>query len=151
MSTRQKYNEGVATIALLAERWPAAFFVPEHRRKPLKVGTHQDIVAAGLGEITPSQLSSALRVYCSNRRYMDRLRPNAMRIDLNGDPAGFVNSVDAKRATDELARRLLKKAARLETAPSAGPTHSSPAPMSEQPRKLSLSDLRAAAQARRAS
>jgi sRNA-binding protein len=81
---------------------------------------------------------------------MERLRPNAMRVGLVGEAAGFVNSIDAKRASDALAQRLLKVAARREAARSAGPVHSSPAPMSERPRRLSLSDLRAAAMARKA-
>lgn len=147
---RRRYTEALAGIALLQERWPRAFFMPEHRRKPLKVGIRQDIIAAGLGELTPGQLSNALRIYCRNRRYLERLRPNAMRIDLNGDGAGFVNSVDAKRAVDELARRFLKAAARREAARSAGPTHSSPAPMSERPKRLGLADLKIHALARRA-
>lgn len=60
-SKRRKYSEGVATIAALEERWPKTFFVPEHRREPLKVGIRQDIVAAGLGDLTLSQLSIALK------------------------------------------------------------------------------------------
>jgi ProP effector len=111
---KRRYTESVAGIALLAEKYPRTFFTPEHRRKPLKIGIRQDIIADGFGALTPPDLANTLRVYCRNRRYLERLRPNAMRIDLNGDGAGFVNSVDAKRATDELARGLLKAAARRE-------------------------------------
>jgi sRNA-binding protein len=144
---RRGYADGVAGIALLEERWPRAFFVPEHRRKPLKVGIRQDIVAAGLGDLTPGQLSNALRVYCRNRRYLERLRPNAARVDLNGEFAGYVNAVDAKRATEDLARRFLKVAARRQ-AVAAAPVHSSPAPMSERPKRLGLADLRQLARER---
>jgi ProP effector len=148
---KRKYAEGVAGIAVLEERWPKACFMPEHRRKPLKVGIRQDIVAAGFNELKPNVLGHALRIYCCNRRYLERLRPNAMRIDLNGDPAGYVNSVDAKRATEELARRFLKVAARRQAAHSTEPVHSSPVAMSSgRPRRLTLSDLKMHALARRA-
>lgn len=73
-----------------------------------------------------------------------------MRINLHGEPAGFVNSVDAKRATDELARRLVKMAARREANAVSRPVHSSPAPMSERPKRLGLADLKMHALARRA-
>lgn len=66
-----------------------------------------------------------------------------MRIDLNGEAASYVNAVDAKRADDELMRRRVKTEARREA--TVGPVHSSPAPMSERPKRLSLGDLKRSA------
>ena len=118
------------------------------KRRPLKVGIRDDILATGV-EITPSALSNALRTYTVNRFYQQSLRAGASRIDLNGEPAGSVSVEDAKRAADELRRRRFLKAT-VGREVSSGPVHSSPAPMSEHPRRLSLSDLRTAAMARKA-
>jgi ProP effector len=147
---KRKYAEGVAGIALLEERIPKAFFVREVKRRPLKVGIRNDVIARLDGALTPSELSNALRTYCRNRAYLEHMRPGAIRIDLDGNFAGTVSTDDAKRATEELARRLLKAAARREAAAAAGPVHSSPAPMSEKPKRLGLADLKQAALARRA-
>jgi sRNA-binding protein len=62
-TTPRKYADAIATLWLLVERYPACFSMAEHKRRPLKIGIRQDIIAAGLGEMTPSQLSAALRVY----------------------------------------------------------------------------------------
>lgn len=142
---KRRYQAALVTIEALQERWAKAFFLPQHLRRPLKVGIRQDIVAAGF-DATPAELSSAMRVYCNNRFYMARLRPNVLRIDLNGEPAGFVNSIDAKRADDELMRRRVKAEARRQVA--RLPVHGSPAPTSEKPRRLSLADLKSAYLAR---
>jgi ProP effector len=147
--SQKKYIDALATIALLEERWPKAFVLDQTKRRPLKVGIRDDILAAGV-EITPSALSNALRTYTVNRFYQQSLRAGASRIDLDGEPAGSVSVEDAKRASDELRRRrFLKATVGQDAAASTGPVHGSPAPMSEHPRRLSLSDLRAAAMARK--
>ena len=109
-----RYPEALTAIETVLEaRWPKAFFLNQTRRKPLKVGIRHDIVAAGV-ELTPSALSNALRTYTINRFYQQSLRVGAGRVDLNGNIHDYVNSVDALRASNELKRRALKKAARLE-------------------------------------
>jgi ProP effector len=146
---KRRYMAALGDIETALEaHWPKTFSLDQTRRRPLKVGIYDDLVAAGV-ELTPRALSRALRVYCLNKFYLDRLRPNALRIDLNGEPSGFVNSIDAKRAADELARRRAKAAGRRDAACSTGPVHSSPAPMSERPRRLSLADLKQHALARK--
>jgi sRNA-binding protein len=41
---RRKYTDGVAGIAVLAEKFPRAVFMPEARRRPLKIGIDADII-----------------------------------------------------------------------------------------------------------
>jgi hypothetical protein len=79
-----------AAIELLAETFPACFSVYEGRRRPLNVGIHHDIRAMLDGAITPVELGKALRAYVSNGVYRRRLVAGAVRIDLNGQPAGVV-------------------------------------------------------------
>jgi ProP effector len=92
-----KYAEAAACIGLLAEAFPIAFSVYEVRRRPLKVGIHLDILKRLDGAITPIELGRALACYCGNRRYRNRLIEGAQRIDLQGQPAGTVESTFVTR------------------------------------------------------
>ena len=136
-----------AVIALLAERWPKVFSVYEARRRPLKIGIHNDLLMALGGAITPSELGVALRIYCNNRVYLGQLRTGAARIDLNGNPAGVVTAeevehVKARFAKAQIAAR--KQALHLQPTPPSRPA------IAAAVRRMLLTDLRAAAQQRRA-
>jgi ProP effector len=123
-----------AVIALLAETFPRCFSVYEGRRRPLKIGIHKDILAAVDGALTLPELSKALRVHCANGAYLHSSREGAQRTDLDGNPAGIVTAEESQRAKARLAARKAFK-----------PTTSElPAP-----KRLSLSDLKAAALARK--
>jgi sRNA-binding protein len=74
----------LAAIELLAERFPTCFVIYENRRKPLKVGIHVDISAVLNGVMTPIELSSALRRYCTAIGYLRSLRIGADRVGLDG-------------------------------------------------------------------
>jgi sRNA-binding protein len=39
-------NAIVAVISLLAEKWPCCFSIPESRRRPLKLGIREDVLAS---------------------------------------------------------------------------------------------------------
>ena len=39
-------NAIVAVIGSLAEKWPGCFSIPESRRRPLKLGIREDVLAA---------------------------------------------------------------------------------------------------------
>jgi ProP effector len=126
-----------AILELLAERWPLAFSIYEARRRPLKVGIHNDLIAALDGAVTPDDLGLALRVYVSNRVYRSRLVAGATRINFTGEPAGIVSEAEATQA------RPKPKAV------------SAPKPITQTSvppvkRLSSLADLRAAAAARKA-
>jgi ProP effector len=135
-------------IEILAEWFPAASSVYEARRRPLKVGIHLDILERTAGAIEPKELSRALRFYTGNPAYLQRsTRPGAVRIDLDGQPAGEVTREQAACIRGRLlARKGIKQRVpapdtvdRVEPAP----------PRIEPPKRSSLADLRAAAQQRR--
>jgi sRNA-binding protein len=115
-----------AVLELLVETWPKCFAIYEKRRRPLKIGIHLDILAALDGAVTPAELSRALRMYTANAVYRSRLRAGAVRIGLDGMPAGEVTAAQA--TTDKSATT---------------PASSRAAP------RITLADLREAAKQRR--
>jgi len=144
----QSYNSTTtAVIALLAELYPKCFSVYQGRRRPLKLKIHLDIQAAQAaldGAITPAELHRALGTYCSNQVYLGHTREGAQRIDLDGNPAGTVTADEEAHAKATLAGMRAKKEARTAIAKAAAQ------PAIPQPSKrLSLADLKAAAQARK--
>ena len=80
-----------AVIDLLIELFPKAFARHEARRRPLKIGIHNDLLRILDGAVTAAELSTALRCYTANKVYRGRLRAGATRIDLAGEPAGTVS------------------------------------------------------------
>jgi sRNA-binding protein len=80
-----------AVIALLAERFSKAFFVYAPRRKPLKVGIRQDLVAALDGALSERELRLGLGWYCCNKFYRAKLIKGAWRIDLDGNVAATIS------------------------------------------------------------
>ena len=145
----------LAGIARLAEAFPKAFFTYEARRKPLKVGIHDDIRAA-LGDAVANELRATLGYYCNNDAYLRQCVTGAARIDLEGSLAGSVTAEQAEHAAELLRRRRAKRARKtalkpeppspqnlasaIKPAPQNAP---SPAPV-EQPKRLGLRDLKAA-------
>ena len=125
-----------ACIGLLAEAFPKCFVVYEARRRPLKVGIHNDIMAALDGAVTAAELSRALGKYTNNKVYRTRLRVGAMRIDLNGEAAGTV-------AADEVWPGIK----RVKAPPH--PTSSAPLPTPTPLKRITLSGLREAGRQRR--
>ena len=110
-------------VTTLAERWPKCFAVKSCRRVPLKIGIFADIAAAGFA----GDLALALRWYTGSTEYKQALKAGAARIDLDGNAAGVVSNLEARSAAAVLAKRSLPRPAK----------------------RLSLADLRAAAQARK--
>jgi sRNA-binding protein len=131
-----------ATIARLAERFPACFSIYEARCRPLAIGIHQHIRLALAGEISPAELSLALRRYTGSVGYLRGMRRCAPRIDIDGQTAGVVTAEEAQHAKDRLAAMKQKRVERL-SAPASAPA---PAP---QPKRSSLADLREAGRRRR--
>ena len=82
-------------IGLLAGRFPKAVFVLEKRRPPLKRDIHVDILEILGPAVAPDDLANALRIYCSAIPYLDKLRTGAVRVNLNGEPAGIVTKGEA--------------------------------------------------------
>ncbi len=136
-----------AVVRLLAELCPKVIFVYEGRRRPLAIRIRNQLIAKAA--ITPEELKLALQSYCGSDGYLRAMsRPGAQRIDLEGNPVGAVTPEQAAGAAKGLAARLARRKARkAEERPR--PVHSSPAPMSERPKRLGLADLKMHALARR--
>ena len=85
-------------LPALIEAYPACFDW-EHPR-PLKIGLHRDLLAAGLGEarVKGADLQRALVRYCHRPLYRWTLRAGATRVDLHGQPAGVVTAAEVKTA-----------------------------------------------------
>jgi ProP effector len=123
-------------LELLCERFPGTFARDSAGRQPLKRGIDSDLVAR-LDGISRSAIKRVLGAYVASPEYRARLIEGAVRIDLDGNPAGVVTAGEAAYA---LAPRSAKT-------PPAPPPPASPA--SSQPKRLGLEDLRRAARLRK--
>lgn len=140
----QSASDPLQTISLLADVWPQVFAIYERRRVPLKVGIFADLLAAGFDGLE-DDLEIALRRYNNSLGYQQKLKTGAVRIDLNGEPAGTVTADQAQWAEKRVAWFYKRRAEALQK------VAQKPAPIEPpKPRKVSLADLRAAAQARKA-
>jgi sRNA-binding protein len=103
--TRRPDPDVGALLDLLTETCAAAFSVYEKNRRPLKVGIHEEILAALDGAVTRTELARALRAYVSNPVYRSRLVPGAVRVGLDGASAGTVTAEQAKPSPQQQERR----------------------------------------------
>jgi sRNA-binding protein len=103
MTSRKRKAAVLATVTLLAERFPAAFFTFEGQRRPLKIGIAVDICEA-VPEINKEHLQWALARYCMSPGYLRSLTSGMVRIGLAGDPAGTVTEEAAAKAVAMLAQ-----------------------------------------------
>ena len=94
----------------LAEAYPACF--DWERPRPLKLGIHKDLLAAGFGGagVKPAEIKRALGRYCNRARYRKTLRAGADRVDLDGQPAGAVTAEEAEAARADFAAWKARKA-----------------------------------------
>jgi sRNA-binding protein len=120
-------------IAALAERWPRCF----SQKRPIKIGIHADIVAAG--GFTADEVAHALRYYVGKPSYLEAMAKGGDRIDLDGNIAGQVTEAQTRHAVELYAARQARSE-RHRTAKLVA--------QKKQPRRLSLADLKVAAQAR---
>ena len=82
-----------------AERYPHAFAVYEARRHPLKMGIYDDIE-----DFDRRELALALMIYKNSFGYLTQMRDGAVRVDLDGRPAGSVTEEE-----EQVAKRLVKE------------------------------------------
>ena len=153
-------------IAVLREKWPAAFPADRRAIRPLQLGVTKRIAAAmgwsdhyALGVLTPWKASLP---YCHAVLCAD------LRITLEGEPAEPIDDVARQQATEQLARIRAKAAARTaKLAPSptvaaiakpqptpaipqpVTPPAPEPKPLVDSSGRLGLAGLKAAALARR--
>ena len=140
-----------ALISVLAARFPKCFAVPDARRRPLKVGIDADVLSTLGGTIPQTQLIRALAMYCGSEGYLDRVRAGAVRVDIEGRPAGMITADDEKHAKTKLnAIRAKRDAAQAGMPHETKAKHASPPELkADGPKRLSLHDLREAARRRR--
>ena len=101
MRTAKQLDEVIALRA-----FPNTFVMFQERRKPLKIGIHQDLAAA-LGEV--EHLSAELQYYTRNVGYLKAQRAGAKRFDLDGNEAGSVTEGQALNAQGAIARIRAKR------------------------------------------
>ncbi|WP_162616786.1 RNA chaperone ProQ [Aggregatibacter kilianii] len=123
MTEVQKLTNNKEIIAYLAEKFPLCFSI-EGEAKPLKIGLFQDLSEALKDDerVSKTQLRQALRQYTSNWRYLHGCKAGAVRVDLQGNPAGELEQEHAEHAAQQLAeakalvaqKRAAEKAAKGE-------------------------------------
>ncbi|WP_419833144.1 ProQ/FINO family protein [Endozoicomonas atrinae] len=85
-------SEALRLVRIL---WPSAFNVSDPR--PLKIGIHKEMAEANL--LPEHIIPVALRFFTSMERYLEKIKPGATRINLQGQAAGRVKlreAVDAE-------------------------------------------------------
>ena len=98
---RRRKRQADAGIALFAEKFPAAFYVDGFaERRPLKLGIDHDLQK--LLKIKRYLIKTTLRFYCNSFSYLGSMYPGAVRVDLNGQPAGVVTEEEAAMAQQQL-------------------------------------------------
>lgn len=100
----------VLAIRSLQKHFPLAFPKKPASKVPLKIGIHQDLLEQidqlGVDQVV---LRTAIKTWCSGMRYWDCLLEDAIRVGLNGEPAGQVSKIEADQAVKMKARLRNKK------------------------------------------
>jgi len=91
-----------ATIARLAQLFPARFYAARRQHRPLKIGIRRDLAALDLG-IGRRELDSALAWHVNGIGYLQSLRVGDDRVGLDGAAAGVVREADEALAREKLA------------------------------------------------
>jgi len=134
-------------IARLQQHFPRAFPKKPANKVPLKIGIHQDLYAhTQTLRLDQTQIKAAIQAWCQGSRYWACLTLDAVRVDLNGEPAGAVTEADAKRARQLagrqrwLARNAKKAADANANATSTESESSTPLPPSSSPARANTMD-----------
>lgn len=116
-------SRGAQTAALqawLAATYPATF--NPDAPLPLKIGVHVDLLARH-PDLDPATLRRALKRYCERRAYQIALaREGAVRVDLDGQPAGEVLEDQRRFAKAKMSTKSAKSPAPATQAPTPAPT-----------------------------
>ncbi len=85
------------TIGLLQKHFPQAFPKKPNPKVPLKIGIHKDLIehAETLG-LTANEIRAAMKKWVKGKRYSECMVAGAARIDLQGQPVGFVSKDESK-------------------------------------------------------
>jgi ProP effector len=133
-------------LPILAKAFPTAFFPRGRGCKPLRVGLFEALDATLPPEIDRPRLRLYLAIYTKQPRYLRELTPGAVRIGLNGRPAGRVSAKEAASASARLQPQSAKFGRPLSKTPGARSPASVPVLPSapQEAFRLDLSDPEAA-------
>ena len=90
-----------ATRRALLKRWPNCFSGYMRPKKPLKVGIDKAILAAD-PELDIEIVKLVLRIYVAHETYRKVMIEGAGRVDLDGNPAGFVSKSSGRIVRHEV-------------------------------------------------
>jgi ProP effector len=96
-------RRAAATRNLLTETFPLAFMPKGTEKRPLKVGIYADVRAA-LPELSGKDVRIALADYTEGPTYLRNVIAGAVRVGLNGEPAGAVTEEQAAHAAGRMKR-----------------------------------------------
>jgi sRNA-binding protein len=160
LDRRRGAAEAWQQIAVLREKWPAAFPADRRAIKPLQLSVAQRLAA--LMGWTVQYARGVLTPWKASLPYCHAVLCADLRITLEGEPAEPIDDVARQQATEQLARIRAKAAARIaKPAPSSAATAIAkpqpaltPAPepkplVVDSSGRLGLAGLKAAALARR--
>lgn len=118
MENPQKITDSKAVIALLAELFPDCFST-KGPAKPLKIGVFQDLVTRLENDerVSKTTLRSTLRHYTNSWRYLEALKENAHRVDLDGVEGDVIDKEHADFAASQLETSKAKVAASKKNTP----------------------------------
>jgi ProP effector len=159
-----------AAISELVAAFPAAFTLDPVLVRPVKLGIKDDLYERSA--MSHRRITAALRAYCNSVQYLKASIEGAVRIDLAGEPSGAVTATEAHHAREALAKSSAKgtskiagshgskapngirtgRPSRLPAAPKGTKTsnRTPDAGTAPEQKRLSLSDLKRAAAARKA-
>jgi len=160
----ERRTEAAKIIDELAKSFPKAFSTDPSRIRPLAVGIKEMLFQRY--RISPGRIVLALRYYTGSAAYLKAIVEGAVRVDLEGAPAGIVTTHHIEHARRRLAKITGNHSERLD-APRAGLALRAPsivrhsvndrssvkrvvAQRQTASRPLGLADLKRAAVARRA-
>ena len=112
MENLQKITDSKAVITLLAELFPESFSV-KGPAKPLKIGIFHDLVARLEQDerVSKTTLRSTLRHYTNSWRYLEAIKADAHRVDLDGVQGDVIDKEHADFAATQLETSKAKVAA----------------------------------------
>ncbi|GLT19283.1 RNA chaperone ProQ [Vibrio zhanjiangensis] len=113
MENTEKLKNSKEVIAYIAECFPKCFTL-EGEAKPLKIGIFQDLADRLTDDpkVSKTQIRAALRQYTSSWRYLHGVKSGAVRVDLDGNPAGELEEEHVEHAKTALAESKAKVQAR---------------------------------------
>jgi sRNA-binding protein len=120
-------DQAEKTLAELRERYPKAFPLDPEAVMPLMLHVHKKLIAAGYDR---KAVSAALGQYVNAPAYLKTLAAGKPRVNLDGEPVGFVSEVHQTDAKEKLenpaARKTWKPRPRISLAGTIAPSQEPP-------------------------